>query len=194
MTVDYAKLALIAHGNGKKMYYYDATTDTMATVSAAGFFNNLTGAQRITVDDVIFCQCSDGDVWLRAAVVNDSTGTSSAGVVYTSVVGGVGDGPWNGVIGTASLATLVPGIYEIGTGTASAHSIAAPPRIGDVITLIQTGTATGGVTVVTSSAGVTIDAAGDRTVTFNAKGQSITLKAVSATRYVILQSNVASYA
>lgn len=190
MTVDYTKLALVAHGNNKKLFYYDAGSDTMATVMADGYFNNLTGVQKIAADDIIFCQCADGDFWFRANSVNADNATASAGVVYGAQSGG--DGPWNGVVGSASGSITVPGISELGTGTATAHVLSRAPRVGEVVRIAQTGTATGGISVITSSTGVTIDAAGDRTLNFTGKGQNAALLGVSTTRWVLIGGNFGS--
>lgn len=192
MAVDYTKLALVAHGAGKKIYYYDAAagSDSMATVAGATYFNNSSGNQNLAAKDLVFCQCSDGDLWLRIATVTALTATSSAGAVTTTPVSD--EGPWNGVAGSASGSITAPGITELGTGTATAHVLSAAPVVGQRVRIVQTGTATGGISVVTSSAGVTVDAAGDRTINFTGKGQNATLLGVSTTRWVIISGNFGS--
>lgn len=181
MAFNTANLVNVYAGpQGSGVYHYDAGSDTMATVAASGYFNNTDDVVNLAVDDLIYCQCSDGDIWVRPASI-------SSGAVTCNVISG--EGPWNGVAGSASGSITVPGITELGTGTATAHVLSAVPAIGAKVTIVQTGTATGGITVVTSSAGCTVDAAGDRTITFTGKGQSIKLVGVSPSRWVITGGN-----
>lgn len=190
MSFTSANLALVAHGNGKKLYIYDAGSDTMAQVAGDTYFNNVSGVQKFTADDVIFCLCADGDVFLRVTSVTADSATSSAGAILTTPTNG--EGPWNGVVGSASGSITVPGISELGTGTGTAFALSRAPRIGEIVRIVQSGTATGGISVITSPAGVTIDAAGDRTLNFTGKGQNAALLGVSTTRWAIIGGNFSS--
>jgi len=91
-----------------------------------------------------------------------------------------------GVIGSASAAIEVPGISEIGTGTASSFVLGAAPYLGARVDLFNAGSATAGVTVVTDATGVTLNGQGDRTVTFLAEGDHISLIGTSTTRWHVL--------
>lgn len=181
-SANLANLVGAAPGNG--VYFYDGGSDTMATVAAAGYFDNDNNLL-FAVDDLIFCQCSDGDIWIRV-------GSISSGAVTANVVSG--EGPWNGVIGASVGTVTVPGITEIGTGTATAHTMSAAPFIGARVVVTQMGTATGGITVVTSSVGVSVNPQGNRTISFTGQGQSVTLLGVSTTRWVVTAANGVTFA
>lgn len=93
-----------------------------------------------------------------------------------------------GVIGSASAEIEAPSVTEIASGTGSAFALSAAPYLGARTTIVHTGTATAGKTVVTNASGVTINNQADRTITFNGEGDSVTLLGVSATRWVIESS------
>jgi hypothetical protein len=97
-----------------------------------------------------------------------------------------------GVIGSASASITVPGITEIGTGTASAFVLSAAPYLGARVDIYNAGSATAGVTVVTDSTSVTLNGQGDRTVTFLAEGNAISLFGVSTTRWHIMSNTGAT--
>lgn len=160
---------------GDGFYLHDAGSDSMATVAASGYFNNNDDDLNLGADDVIHSKCGDGDIWHRVSAI-------SSGVVTTQAMSN--EGPWNGVTGTASGEITVPGITEIGTGTGSAFILSAAPHIGAKVTIVNMGTATAGVSVITNATGVTLNGAGDRTITFNIKGTNVTLIGVSTTRWV----------
>ena len=177
MAYTAGNLALVTEGAvGNLIYYYDAgSSDTMATVAASGYFNNTDDDLNLVVDDLIFCQCSDGDIWLKVSAV-------SSGSVTTQMVSG--EGPDNGVIGSAS-AALGVGISEIGTGTATAFVLPTPYG-GAKVAVFKSGTATAGETFVTDATTVTLSAAGDRTISINTKGNNFTLVGVSTTRWRVV--------
>ena len=98
----------------------------------------------------------------------------------------------NDAAATASGSITVPGYTELNSGTASAFVLSAAPYAGAVLGIAQTGTATSGKTVVTDSTSVTLNTQGDRTMTFNAEGDSVLLVGVSSTRWqVVVQSGIA---
>ena len=92
-------LVLWAHGNDKKLFRYDSATDTLATIAAAGYFNNTDDDIRLAVDDMIKVVASDGIGTLMVASI------SAAGAVTTS--GGVAAAAEHGAgaIGTAATPT-----------------------------------------------------------------------------------------
>src|SRR3990167_9985291 len=74
-------LHLRAGAPGDLMYTYDAGSDSMFTVATAGYFNNTDDDLNLTVDDIIFCDCTDGNMWLQVASI-------SSGSVTTQWAGG----------------------------------------------------------------------------------------------------------
>lgn len=176
----YANGTLVANASaapGNQIYYHDAVADTMATVLAAGYFNNSDDNLNFAVDDLIFSQCTDGDMWHKVSAL-------SSGSVTTQLVSG--EGPYNGVIGTASVALSV-GITELGTGTATAFALPTP-YIGAKVTVIQMGTLARTVTVSTS--GVTLNGQGSTIVTYTAdEGETTTFLGVSITRWALIENS-----
>lgn len=175
MAFDTAKFSLIGHGRGNKYYLHDAGSDSMATVATAGYFNNTDDNLNLAADDVILSICSDGDMWHRVSAV-------SSGSVTTQPMSG--EGPWRGVVGSASAALSV-GVNEIGTGTATAFTLPTP-YVGARMRVFQAGSATGGISVATDATTVTLNGQGDRTITFDAEGDNVSLLGVSTTRWAIL--------
>ena len=174
----YTANTLVANASaapGNQVYFHDAGSDSMATVLTAGYFNNTDDNLNFAVDDVIYSNCSDGDVWHRVSAV-------SSGSVTTQVVSG--EGPWNDDKSTASQAFSV-GISELGTGTATAF-VLPTPYPGAKVTVFQSGTATVK-TIAVSSSGVTIDDTGSTTITLTgSETANVTLLGVSTTRWAII--------
>ena len=81
MAFDVANLHLQPGAVGDLAYIYDAGSDTMATVIAAGYFNNTDDMTNLQAEDVIWCQCGDGNMTLRVSAV-------SSGSVTTQFAGG----------------------------------------------------------------------------------------------------------
>lgn len=160
---------------GRYTYEYDASSDSMATVAASGYFNNTDDALNLVVGDKIAASCSDGEVVLRVESL-------SSGAVTTTPIGG--DGPYNGDVSAAN-ATLAFGFSEIGSGTGSTFTLPTPV-VGGKVRVQVTGTATETREVVTSATGVTLNAQGDRTIPLDAETQWVDLLAVSTTRWAIL--------
>ena len=92
-----------------------------------------------------------------------------------------------GVVGSAS-SSLIEGFTELGTGTATAHSLGVSPAFGARVNVALSGTATGGISLVTSATTETLNAAGNRTITFTGKGDFISLLGVSTTRWLVTGS------
>lgn len=180
MAYTSGKLALLALGSTHRIYVYDAQSDSMADVSAVGYFNNKDDTINLMSEDVILALCTDGDVFLRVASAVANSATSSAGSVTTQLM--TPAAMYRGSVGSAS-ASISVGITEIGTGTATAFT-GPTPFAGARLTVTQIGTATGGRTLGVSSSGVTLGNA-LVTITFTGQGQSVSLLGVSATRWVI---------
>jgi len=86
MAYTSGNLVHLATGNGFNLYYYDAGSDTLATVMASGYFNNADDFLNLTADDQILCKAADGFQNLRVDTV------SAAGVVTTEM--GAGESQW----------------------------------------------------------------------------------------------------
>lgn len=177
MAYTAGKLALIALGNTSRVYIYDAGSDTIATVAAAGYFDNAASTLNLLNEDIILALCADGDAWFRFLSV--SSGAVTLGMISA------GQGPDRGVIGSASAAISV-GLTELGTGTGTSF-VGPTPYPGARLIVSQGGTATGGKALAVSSSGVTITG-GLTTVTFTGQGQSIDLIGVSATRWRLISN------
>lgn len=162
MAYTAGSLHLRAGAPGDLMYKYDAGSDTMATVVAAGYFNNTDDNLNLTVDDLIFCDCTDGSLILKVSAI-------SSGSVTTQRIGGnLPINTWATGTGAAADQALSHGFYEIGTqvSTASAGWLPAPYAGAEVVVRkIGSGTAP-----------FEIDAgSGDTSITFDGTNRRIQL-------------------
>jgi len=181
---------------GDLAYIYDAGSDTMATVLANGYFLDSDGknTSNLQAEDVIWCQCSDGNFFLRVSA-------ASTTAVVTQFAGG--DLPIRTfATGTADAITkLKVGFYEVGTSIATASRAVLPtpyPGAELIVTKVDSGTqlfhfdagasasdvsmdasdgAAGGGT------GVTYDSVGNRRIQLQAEGEWFHLKASSTSRW-----------
>lgn len=171
-------LALRSGAPGSLTYYHDAGSDTMATVFTAGYFNNTDDDLNLTVDDLVFSQCTDGDFWHKVSSI-------SSGSITTQSVGG--EGPDNGNFSTSTAGFTIPmGVNELGTGTATEWKTPTPYP-GAKLTIAVSGTATHIVNV--SSSGVTFNKKGDTAIVFSAAGGGVQLLGISITQWVILSGS-----
>lgn len=176
MAFNSANLHLQPGAPGDFIYKYDAGSDTLAQVIAAGYFNNTDDSINLVVDDVIYVDAADGNMMLKVASI-------SSGAVTTQFAGG--DLPVNSSVGTASGAISV-GYTEKDSGSASAHVLPAP-YAGARVTVFKTGTATSGQTFVTDATTTTLNPQGDRTIQLNYEGEGFTLRGSSTSRWRIEQ-------
>lgn len=161
---------------GQLEYNHDAGSDSMATVLTAGYFNNTDDNLNLTVDDVIFSVCSDGDIWHRVSAV-------SSGSVTTQTVGGAG--PWNGDFSTGAATPTIPiGVNEMGTGTATSY-LTPTPYPGAKLSVYNSGTSTGAVINVSSS-GVTFTESGDTSIIITATTGNFELLGTSTSTWAIV--------
>lgn len=96
------------------IWAYYTTTDTIAQVSASGYFNAET---RLHVNDAIRATCSDGTAWLRVASLNPTTVVNDLSAVSNLQDGyfWLGDGSNNAVptvFETAVAAVLAAGSLQ----------------------------------------------------------------------------------
>lgn len=165
---------------GDLIYKYDAGSDTMATVAASGYFNNTDDNLNLTVDDLIYCDCTDGNVILKVASI-------SSGAVTTQYAGG--DLPINtAATGTeaALSAALIAGYMEVGTSISTASRYVLPtPYAGAVFSVfkVDSGTQTfefdaGG----SGATSITYDGS-NRRIILRAEGDSFHVRGSSTSRW-----------
>lgn len=122
MAYTAGNLHLRAGAPGDLTYTYDATSDTLATVVAAGYFNNDDDDLNMVAEDLIFVQATDGNCWLRVSAV-------SSGSVTTQFAGGnlpIQTMPATGTAVALAAAMAGVGQYEIGTSIGTATRFALP--------------------------------------------------------------------
>lgn len=123
MAFNSANLHLRAGAPGDLSYTYDAGSDTLATVLAAGYVNNSDDDQNLTVDDLIFIQAADGNCWARVSAI-------SSGSVTLQFAGGnlpIQTMPGTGTaVALASAMAAAGGQYEIGTSIGTATRFVLP--------------------------------------------------------------------
>lgn len=183
MAFDVTNLHLRAGAPGDLTYTYDAGSDTMATVNTAGYFNNTDDNVNLIAEDRIWCQCSDGNMWLRV------TSVAAAGAVTTQFAGG------NLPIQTfatgteAALVTLEVGYYEAGTVVATATRAVLPtPYPGAEVIVRKVGSGTQSQTFDAGGSGATsivYDAEGNRRITLRLEGEGFHVVGSSTTRWRI---------
>lgn len=187
MAYTAGNLHLMAGAPADLSYTYDAGSDTMATVAAVGYFNNTDDDLNLVADDRIWCQCTDGNMWLRTASI-------SSGAVTMHYAGG------NLPIQTfatgteAALNTLSVGFYEVGETIATASRNVLPVVYpGAELRVVKVGSGTqlfefhaGG----SGATGVTYDAIGNRVITLQTEGDMFHVVGSSTTRYRIYGANI----
>jgi hypothetical protein len=181
MAFTNANLHLRAGAPGDLIYNYDAGSDTMATVAAAGYFNNSDDDLNLTVDDLLWCQCTDGNVWLRVASI-------SSGAVTTQYAGG------NLPIVTAATGTeaalsedVTVGFMEVGTSISTASRYVLPTVYAGAevaVRKVDSGTQlfefdAGG----SGATGVTYDSVGNRRITLQIEGEGFHVVGSSTSRW-----------
>lgn len=73
MAFDKSNMVLWSDGNNKKLYHYNSSDDTLATIKGAGYFN--TYSDQLAVDDIVVIQGSDGFAIQRASAVSSGSVT-----------------------------------------------------------------------------------------------------------------------
>jgi len=93
-------LVLWAHGNDKKLFRYDSSTDTLATINTAGYFNNSDDNLRMAVGDLIMVVASDATATLKVDSISSGAVTTSTVADITSTTAEAAE-HGAGAIGTA---------------------------------------------------------------------------------------------
>jgi hypothetical protein len=188
MAYTAGNLHLRAGAPGDLTYTYDAGSDTLAEILVAGYFNNTDDDLVLTVDDLIFVQATDGNMWVRV-------GSISSGSVTCQFAGG-NLPPQTPATGTgASDARLLVGHYEIASAVSTAsHYYLPTPYAGAEVMVRRDGSVNtdqhydcGGATT------ITLDSRGNRRIKLAVEGDAFHVVGVSATRWRIM-SMTAQYA
>jgi hypothetical protein len=191
MTFNTANLHLVPGASGDLIYKYDAGSDTMATVIADGYFNNVDDAINLTVDDRIYCDCVDGNLVLKVSAI------SVAGVVTTQFAGG------NLPIQTAATGTeaalsaaLGAGFMEFGTSIATATRYVLPtPYAGAEFMARRVDSGTQPMEFDAGGSGATTvvyDNTGNRRITSRYEGESFHVVGSAAARWRLYGANFRS--
>jgi|TARA_R100001086_G_scaffold220406_1_gene137306 hypothetical protein len=186
MAYTAGSLHLRAGAPGDLSYTYDAASDTMATVATSGYFNNSDDDLNLTVDDLIWCQCTDGNMWQRVSAI-------SSGTVTTQHAGGNLPIQTFSTGTTAILNTLGVGFYEVGTSVATASRNVLPtPYAGAELRVLKVDSGSqifqfdaGG----SGATGITFDAVGNRVIKLQTEGEMFHVVASSSTRWRVYGAN-----
>lgn len=192
MAFNSANLHLHPGAVGDLMYGYDAGSDTMATVAAAGYFNNTDDSINLAAEDRIWCQCADGNMWLRV------TSVASGGAVTCQHAGGNIPVQTYATGTAANLTKLSVGFYEVGTSIATATRAILPTPYPGAEVLVRKVDSGSEVFVFDAGAsasdvsngdgggtGVTYDAVGNRRITLNTEGEGFHVVGSSTSRWRI---------
>lgn len=185
MAYTAGNLHLRAGAPGEQTYTYEAGADTMATVIASGYFNNSDDNLNLVAEDLIFCKCSDGHVWVKVSAV-------SSGTVTTQVISGDTPVQTHATGTAAALTTLSVGYYEVGTSIATAsRSVLPTPYPGARLTVFKVDSGTqvfsfdaGG----SGATGITYDGT-NRRIILRAEGESFSVVGSSTTRWRLQHLN-----
>ena len=195
MAYTAGSLHLRAGAPGDLSYTYDAGSDTMATVLASGYFNNGDDNLNLVADDLVWCQCTDGNLWMRVKAVD------SGSVVTCEYAGG--DLPIQTfATGTAAALNLLKvGYYEVGTSIATAtRNVLPTPYAGAAVMVrrvdsgtqlltFEAGACASGISLGASDSalaggtGVTYDSVGNRLIQLTYEGDGFHVVGTSSTRW-----------
>lgn len=131
MAFSASEMVLMAHGNNVKLYTYESTSDTLATIEAADYFDSF--GDQIRAGDIIMVKGSDG-----SRMLNVTTGNT------TDVVAQAYEG-MNSVFAhdlSTSIATPASGVVTFTpTSVLGAPYVVPVPHPGATLTLVDlTGT------------------------------------------------------
>lgn len=169
---------------GSLIYTYTTSSDSMATVATAGYFNNTTYNSNFVAGDLIFCICSDGNTWQRVSAV-------SSGSVTTQYNGGdlpiLSPGTGTAVEVGSGL-NAIAGYAEVGAivSTASRYVLVTPYK-GAVIHVFYKGSASNAVEFHAGGSGataITYDGT-NRKILLAHEGDWFRVRGISSTRWII---------
>lgn len=166
-----------AYANGPAMFTYVSTTDAVATVGAANYFNgnasNPGVLYDLNVNDIIVCVCSDASIIYQVTAVDAEAGTNTV-ASFTAA----------GSVGTANIVDLAVTTAKIDDLAVTAGKIAA-----DAVTTAKILNAN--VTLAKLAAGITpshvVKYAGQPTTVGGAAAEAFTVTGVAATDLAFVQ-------
>lgn len=187
MAFNSANLHLQPGAVGDMYYLYDAGDDSMLTVAASGYFNNTDDNINLAAEDLIWCQCTDGNFFLRVSSV-------SSGAVTTQFAGG--NLPINTfATGTAAelSGSVFVGFMEFGATVSTASRVVLPtPYPGAEFLAVRIGSATAQIEFDAGGSGATaivFDAIGNRRISTRYEGEWFHVVGSSTTRWRIQGMN-----
>jgi len=206
MAFTNANLHLRAGAPGDLTYTYDAAADTMAAVAAVGFFNNTDDDTNFFAEDLIWCQCTDGNMWLRVASVSSGSVTTqhAGGNLPLGVLATNTNTATTAVGASAELSAVLKTsmIIEDGSSHSSASRYVLPTpyagaeiivRRDDSGSALHTYDAGGSAgTDENAGTGVTYDSVGNRRFTIQRESEGFHVVGVSTTRWRIQSMNLHS--
>lgn len=179
MAFDNDYLSLIGVGRDNKVFFYDAAgagTDTIATIKAAGYFNNTDDDIRMAAGDRVHVYADTGSIDLVVSSVSSGAVTCVAADVHVDIEAAV-DGTNMSNVGVTLLGNDTVSITEFTLDD---------PIIGEIKVIIQVDTDTNTRTVTTATTGVSYNQAGNRIATFNGADDALVLVGLSATRWGVV--------
>jgi len=182
MAYTAGNLHLRAGAPGDLSYTYDGGTELLAPVLVAGYFNNEDDNLNLTADDVIWCQCADGNAWFRVLSVDSGSAVTLqfAGgnlPIQTFATGTV-----------AAVNKLLVGYYDCGTAIATATRMELPtPYAGAEVYVCKADSGTAGIEFTAGSATTMVfNNLNDRETTLYMQGDYFHAVGSSATRWRIM--------
>ncbi len=167
MTFDATKMALLADGANKKVYFYSSTADALATIVAADYF--LAFTNQLDVGDVVIIEDSTNTVTTRRVSATSATTVTVAAMDDQKIylTGRIADISTAGQVYLVSpVAGEVTGIRSVIAAAISVADATLTGKIGGsaitggAITVAYSGSAPGDTDVATPTAANTV-AAGD---------------------------------
>lgn len=192
MAYTAGNLHLRAGAPGDLSYTYDAVADTLATVAAAGYFNNGDDNLNLTLDDLIWVQAGDGNAWFRVLSID------SGSAVTLQFAGGNLPIQTFATGTAAALALLSVGFYEVGSAIATASRMVLPTPYpgaevqvrksdsGTAVFEFHAGACASDISNgLAGGTGVTYDSVGNRVINMRFEGEGFHVIGSSSTRWRI---------
>jgi len=169
---------------GNLLYHYDYTTDSLATIMTAGYFNNTDDNLNLTAGDMILVNAADGTALVEVSSV--SSGSVTLGVAGSKVI-------MDGSLVSSVTVDILNADVVVFTPTSVTTGLlmSSLPRKGQQITFINQGTTSSQTVAVSVASGAKIFSSDDLTSTITLKGGgAVTLLALTTS--VLMQLSEAS--
>ena len=161
-------------GFDKKLYHYTSTADSIATISAVGYFNNADDNLRFATGDLAYIKDSNNNVGMAECITVSTTG---AGVTFHPL-----PGPEQSAETTTGGALSAYGVSFLNS-TAAFTLHTAPVRVGQRKTIVAL---VANPTVTTTGGANLLGAASTNVITFSAAYSSLDLIARTSTSWAVL--------